>query len=79
MACQIEPETVPVRVDGSEEEETLVQMVSSEYFSTLGVLALLGRTLSADDDPAAPHAVISYDYWQRRFGRRPDVLGTRID
>jgi predicted permease len=78
MACQIEPEPVPVRVDGSEEEETLVQMVSSEYFSTLGVPALLGRTLSADDDPAAPHAVISYDYWQRRFGRRPDVLGTTI-
>ena len=78
MACQIEPEPVPVRVDGSEAEETLVQMVSSEYFSTLGVSALLGRTLSADDDPAAPHAVISYDYWQRRFGRRSDVLGTTI-
>jgi len=78
MACQIEPEPVPVRVGGSEPEETLVQMVSSEYFSTLGVPALLGRTLSADDDPAARHAVISYDYWQRRFGRRVDVLGTNI-
>jgi predicted permease len=78
MACQIEPEPVPVRVGGSEAEETLVQMVSSEYFSTLGVPALLGRTLSADDDPSAPHAVISYDYWQRRFGRRSDVLGTAV-
>jgi predicted permease len=78
MACQIEPEPVPVRVDGSEAEETLVQMVSSEYFSTLGVPALLGRTLSADDAPSPPHAVISYDYWQRRFGRRADVLGTTI-
>ena len=53
-------------------------MVSAEYFSTLGVPALLGRTFSADDDPAAPHAVISYDYWQRRFGRRADILGTTI-
>lgn len=78
MACQIEPEPVPVRVGGSEAEETLVQMVSSEYFSTLGVPALLGRTLSADDDPSAPHAVISYEYWQHRFGRRSDVLGTTI-
>jgi predicted permease len=78
MACQIEPERVPVRVDGPAAEETLVQMVSSEYFSTLGVPALLGRTLSADDDPSSPHAVISYDYWQRRFGRRSDVLGRTI-
>ena len=78
MACQIEPEPVPVRVGGSEPEETLVQMVSPEYFSTLGVPAVLGRTLSADNDPSAPHAVISYEYWQRRFGRKSDVLGTTI-
>jgi predicted permease len=78
MACQIEPEPVPVRVGGSEAEETLVQMVSSEYFSTLGVPALLGRTLSADDDPSAPYAVISYEFWQHGFGRRSDVLGTTI-
>jgi predicted permease len=78
MASQIEPEPVPVRVGGSDAEETLVQMVSSEYFSTLGVPALLGQTLSADDHPSAPHAVISYEYWQRRFGRRSDVLGTTI-
>jgi predicted permease len=78
MACQIEPEPVPVRVGESEAEDTLVQMVSSEYFGTLGVPALLGRTLSADDDPSAPQAVISYDYWRRRFGGRADVLGTTI-
>jgi predicted permease len=78
MACQIEPERMPVSVAGSEAEETLVQMVSSEYFNTLGVPALRGRTLSADDDPAAPHAVISHDYWQRRLGRRSDVLGTTL-
>lgn len=78
MACQIEPERISVRVDESEPEEIMVQLVSAEYFSTLGVPALLGRTLSSDDDPAAPNAVISYDYWQRRFGRRADVLGSRI-
>jgi predicted permease len=78
MACQIEPERIPVRVNGSGAEEIVVQMVSSEYFSTLGVPALLGRTLRPDDDPDAPNAVISYDYWQRRFGRRADVLGSRI-
>jgi predicted permease len=78
MACQIEPEHVTIRAGTSEPEETLVQLVSSGYFSTLGVPALLGRTLSTDDDPAATHAVISYDYWQRRFGGRSDVLGTTM-
>jgi len=67
-----------VRVDGSDAEEIVVQLVSSEYFSTLGAPALLGRTLNPDDDPAAPNAVISHDYWQRRFGGRADVLGSRI-
>jgi predicted permease len=78
MACQIEPEPVPVRVDGSDAEETVVQMVSSEYFTTLGVPAVVGRTLSVEDEATAPNAVISYDYWQRRLGGRADVLGTRI-
>jgi predicted permease len=78
MACQIEPEPVPVRIGAAEPEDTLVQMVSSEYFSTLGVPALLGRTLSAGDDPSLPHAVISHEYWQSRFGSRSDVLGTPL-
>lgn len=78
MACQIEPEAVPVSVDGSAAEEAVVQLVSAEYFSTLGVPALLGRPLSADDDSSSPHAVISFSYWQRRFGGRSDVLGTNI-
>ena len=78
MACQIEPERVPVRAGGLEAEETLVQLVSSEYFNTLGVGAAVGRTLTAGDAPSAPYAVISYDYWQRRFGGRFDVVGTPI-
>jgi len=78
MACQIEFEPVPVRVEGREVEEAQIQLVSAEYFSTLGVAAYLGRTLSVDDDPTAPQVVISYDYWQRRFGGRPDVAGTAI-
>jgi predicted permease len=78
MASQSALYRVQARVDGAEPEEIRSRMVSGEYFSTLGVPALLGRTFAANDEPAAPYAVISYDYWQRRFGRRPDILGTRM-
>src|SRR3954454_13271511 len=55
---------------------------SGSYFDTLGVRAALGRTFSAIDDRHAagdgPVVVISDGFWQRRFGRAPDVIGRRI-
>jgi putative ABC transport system permease protein len=47
--------------------------VSGQYFSTLGVPPLLGRTITEQDDVRGggkdgPVAVISYAFWQRRFG-----------
>src|SRR5882724_3358690 len=52
-------------------------LVSGTFFSTLGVQPILGRTLSPDDDRAgaSPVAVISYGYWERRFGRDPAIVG----
>jgi predicted permease len=78
MACQSQPERVPVTAGGASTDETMVELVSPEYFSTLGVPARLGRTLSQDDEPGTMNAVISYDYWQRRFGGSADVLGSRL-
>lgn len=54
--------------------------VSGEYFSTLGIHAMMGRTLTNQDDrrAAAPVAVISYPYWQRQFGRDPAILNRRV-
>ena len=56
------------------------QFVSGDYFSTLGVQAFLGRTITPVDDTlrASPAAMISYDYWAQRFGRDPAVLGRAI-
>ena len=53
---------------------------SGGFFDVLGVPAMLGRTFSADDDrrgggPDGPVAVISYGFWQRRFGGAADVIG----
>lgn len=54
--------------------------VSGDYFSTLGVSAVLGRALQASDDQlgAPPVCVISYGLWRRSYGRSQDVLGRAI-
>jgi len=62
-------------------EPVQADQVSGDYFSVLGVNAVAGRTLTEDDDQASdpqPVAVISYDFWQRRFGKDPDVVGRNI-
>ncbi|HET9306040.1 MAG TPA: ABC transporter permease [Candidatus Sulfotelmatobacter sp.] len=54
-----------------------VDFVTGNYYSVLGVPALKGRLLSAEDDRpgSQPVAVISYSYWQQRLGGDPNPLG----
>lgn len=57
------------------------ELVSGNYFQTLGVRAAIGRTLVPEDGRApesSPVAVIGYGYWKRVFGGSPDVLGKQI-
>jgi ABC-type antimicrobial peptide transport system permease subunit len=59
------------------------QFVSDDYFSTLRVQALLGRTLTPADDLVGggiegPVAVISYRLWQQRFGGAVSVIGRPV-
>lgn len=66
---------------GNQSERALGEMVSGNYFETLGVRPFLGRLLGPEDDriPGAhPVAVLSYGYWQRRFGSEPAVIGKEI-
>jgi predicted permease len=64
-------------VDGEPEPQILGQLVSGNYHRALGVPAVLGRTLTPDDDQpsAEPVAVISYRYWSNRFALDPSVIG----
>src|SRR6266550_2474690 len=57
------------------------QAVSGNYFAGLGVQPILGRTLTDEDDKAAasPAAVISYRYWQQRFGGNQQIVGKQIN
>jgi predicted permease len=57
--------------------------VSGEFFTTVGVPALLGRTFTPADDvrgggPDGPVAVISHRLWQRHFGGAAGIIGTPI-
>jgi predicted permease len=57
------------------------QVVSGNYFSTLGVSAILGRTISPADDQlgsGSTVAVISYKYWRKRLAGDPAVVGKKI-
>ena len=70
-----------VNVTGTDQAENInSRMVSAGYFKVMGVTPLLGRDFSeADDQPgAAPVTIISYPFWQQRFGGDPNVVGKRI-
>jgi predicted permease len=57
------------------------ELVSGNFFDVLGVRPALGRVLNTADDrvPGAhPIAVLSYGYWQRRFGGDPLILNQTI-
>ncbi|HXB71381.1 MAG TPA: ABC transporter permease [Candidatus Acidoferrales bacterium] len=79
MASQSSLDSWQVRLDGGEWEEASGRLVSGGFFQVLGVSPLIGRVFTtAEDRAGTPSVVISYNYWQRRFGGRPDVLGKAL-
>jgi len=54
------------------------EMVSGNYFSTFGLGAFAGRTITpADDQPNSPPvAMLSYRTWQQQYGSDPSIIGS---
>jgi predicted permease len=69
-----------ITIDGQAEAAD-AEMVSGNYYSTLGVRPQLGRGIQKSDDSAAGTGavvVISDQFWTKRFGRSPEVIGRTV-
>jgi predicted permease len=63
-------------------ERIFAELVTANYFETLGVTPFIGRFfLSEEDCTPGSHAVLVLGYgpWQSRFGGRRDILGRTIE
>src|SRR5216684_3531982 len=61
-----------------EMEKAYTQYVSGWMFGSFGLRPTLGRLFTENDDlklGAHPYAVLSHDYWARRFGQDPQAIG----
>jgi len=68
-------------VSGTAEAQRLSgYMISANFFSTLGVNPVLGRTFRPEDDQlgAGPVVVLGGGFWTRAFGASPDVAGKSL-
>jgi predicted permease len=65
-------QAVPEHIEGAR--------VSASLFSVLGGAPVLGRIFSAEDEQKGKSqaAILSYGFWQRRFGSDPEVLGQNL-
>jgi predicted permease len=74
------PDIVSLNVDG-EAERSMIELVSGNYFAMLGVEAAHGRVFAPDEGQtigSSPVMVLSYGYWQRRFGGDVSAIGKTI-
>jgi putative ABC transport system permease protein len=64
----------------SDPEKIAGARVSSNFFSTLGVLPAMGRPFLPEEDQfgRGEEAILSYGLWQRRFGADPNIVGKTI-
>jgi predicted permease len=66
--------------DLSESERLSGYMISSDFFTVLGVNPILGRTFRRDEDQvgAGPVVILGGGFWKRKFGSSPEVLGKSL-
>ena len=62
---------------GGEPSRLQAAMITAEIFPTLGIAPLVGRSFVAEEDrPGAERVVVlSYNFWQHRYGGDVSILG----
>ena len=67
-------------IGAGEAEQVDGDLVSSDFFSILGVKPMKGRLFMAGEDKvgAAPVVLIGEDLWRRKFSSSPDIVGKNI-
>ena len=64
--------------DASNAERVRSCAVEARQFQILGAQPLLGRTFTADEDPASKPVLISEALWRKRFGSEAGIIGRSI-
>lgn len=67
--------------NGVHSERIFAELVTGNYFETLGIEPARGRLFSPEEDSAPgahPVAVLGYSAWQGRLGGVPDIVGLTI-
>jgi predicted permease len=62
-------------------ELVLVNVVSMNFFTTLGIPPAYGRLFAPGDEPSlaqAPGVVLGHAFWQRHFAGEPSIVGQTI-
>ncbi|MBZ5724479.1 MAG: ABC transporter permease [Acidobacteriia bacterium] len=62
-------------------EQATAELVSGNFFATLGVGAAMGRVLAPEDDGASgahPVIVLGHSYWSSRFANSPAILNQAV-
>ncbi|MFZ0415146.1 MAG: ABC transporter permease, partial [Candidatus Acidiferrales bacterium] len=74
------PQGLNASGEGEPESATVCQ-TQANFFGTLGVSPLMGRTFAAGEDAAGKNhvAILSYGFWQRHFGGQRSALGKTLN
>jgi len=93
MAAVTAAGRVPIGGDGAQPEQVRSAAATTNVFSVLGARVITGRAFVASDGEAPPppaagaappppiplSAVLSYEFWQRRYGGDTSIVGKTID
>mgnify|MGYP000474588134 CR=1 FL=1 len=72
---------VQLTLQGKDEAVRMnVGLVTGNYFDVMGLRPVLGRALTSRDDGTAvpPVMVLTHEYWVKRFGADPSVIGRTV-